>query len=86
MQDAAGSLSSSIAAGSLLKEQACYRPLSEDGQPVIGPVAGTKGAYVATGGDDSSYVERLLDIAVLFPVTIRRPPNRCAPSPIFTEQ
>ena len=49
LQEAAGSLSSSIAKGKLLKEQACYRPLSQDGQPVIGPLSSTKGVYIATG-------------------------------------
>ncbi len=29
--------------------QACYRPVTQDGAPLIGPVAGIAGAYVATG-------------------------------------
>ena len=29
--------------------QACYRPVTRDGLPLIGPVAGVEGAYVATG-------------------------------------
>jgi glycine/D-amino acid oxidase-like deaminating enzyme len=30
-------------------QQACFLPLSPDGVPVIGPVPGVAGAYVATG-------------------------------------
>jgi glycine/D-amino acid oxidase-like deaminating enzyme len=29
--------------------QACYRPVTHDGMPLIGPLAGVAGAYVATG-------------------------------------
>ena len=32
----------------MLAEQACYRPVVEDGLPLIGPVPGIDGAYVAT--------------------------------------
>ncbi len=33
----------------ILAAQACYRPVTLDGLPLIGPVAGVEGAYVATG-------------------------------------
>ena len=33
----------------VLAEQACYRPVVEDGLPLIGAVPGVAGAYVATG-------------------------------------
>ena len=33
----------------VLAEQACYRPVAEDGLPLIGAVPGAAGAYVATG-------------------------------------
>ena len=33
----------------VLAEQACYRPVVEDGLPLIGAVPGVPGAYVATG-------------------------------------
>ena len=33
----------------VLAEQACYRPVVEDGLPLIGAVPGADGAYVATG-------------------------------------
>jgi len=33
----------------ILTRQACYRPVTEDGLPLIGPVPDLKGAYVATG-------------------------------------
>lgn len=51
MQEAGEELASSISSGTLLKEQACYRPLSSDGEPVIGPLHGVEGAYIATGAD-----------------------------------
>ena len=33
----------------MLASQACYRPVTHDGLPLIGPVPGLAGAYVATG-------------------------------------
>jgi glycine/D-amino acid oxidase-like deaminating enzyme len=33
----------------VLARQACYRPVTRDGLPLIGPVPGVQGAYVATG-------------------------------------
>ena len=33
----------------VLAAQACFRPVTQDGLPLIGPVAGVEGAYVATG-------------------------------------
>ncbi|VDP66659.1 unnamed protein product [Echinostoma caproni] len=33
----------------LVTEHACYLPLSPDGVPVIGPVAGVQGIWIATG-------------------------------------
>ncbi|MDE0728290.1 MAG: FAD-dependent oxidoreductase, partial [Alphaproteobacteria bacterium] len=36
-------------AAKVLAVQACYRPLTADGLPQIGPVPGVPGAYVATG-------------------------------------
>lgn len=33
----------------VLAEQACYRPIVEDGLPMIGPVTGVAGAFIATG-------------------------------------
>jgi glycine/D-amino acid oxidase-like deaminating enzyme len=38
-----------LAASEILAAQACYRPITEDGLPLIGPVPGVAGAYVATG-------------------------------------
>lgn len=38
-----------LASALVVAEQACYRPIAADGLPVIGAVAGTEGAYVATG-------------------------------------
>jgi glycine/D-amino acid oxidase-like deaminating enzyme len=31
------------------RRQACYRPVTDDGLPLIGRVPGLRGAYVATG-------------------------------------
>ena len=38
-----------LAASEILASQACYRPLTEDGLPLIGAVPGVAGAYIATG-------------------------------------
>jgi glycine/D-amino acid oxidase-like deaminating enzyme len=38
-----------LARAPVLASQACYRPVTADGLPLIGPVPGARGAYVATG-------------------------------------
>ena len=38
-----------LGASELLASQACYRPVTEDGVPLIGRVPGVDGAFVATG-------------------------------------
>ncbi len=38
-----------LGAAEVLAEQACYRPVAEDGLPLIGRIPGVKGAFVATG-------------------------------------
>jgi glycine/D-amino acid oxidase-like deaminating enzyme len=38
-----------LAAAPIIAEQACYRPVTRDGLPLIGAVPGVAGAYVATG-------------------------------------
>jgi glycine/D-amino acid oxidase-like deaminating enzyme len=42
-------LSPVLAGAPILARQACYRPVTQDGLPLIGPVRGAPGAYVATG-------------------------------------
>ena len=42
-------LSPVLASAKVLAQQACYRPVTRDGLPLIGRVAGVEGAYVATG-------------------------------------
>jgi len=46
---AAGLVSAALAAAAVTRRQACYRPVTDDGIPLIGAVPGTSGAYVATG-------------------------------------
>jgi glycine/D-amino acid oxidase-like deaminating enzyme len=46
---AAGRVSTTLAAAKVTRRQACYRPVTEDGLPLIGPVPGVGGVYVATG-------------------------------------
>jgi len=46
---AAGRVSSVLAAARITRRQACYRPVTNDGLPLIGRVPGVTGAYVATG-------------------------------------
>ena len=42
-------LSPALAAMPIVARQACFRPVTEDGLPMIAPVNGADGAYVATG-------------------------------------
>src|SRR6202008_696723 len=42
-------LSPALAAAPIVARQACFRPVTEDGLPLIGRVPGVDGAYVATG-------------------------------------
>ena len=42
-------LSSIFRADRIIARQACFRPVTEDGLPLIGQVPGLQGAYVATG-------------------------------------
>jgi glycine/D-amino acid oxidase-like deaminating enzyme len=44
-----GALSPVLATAKILARQACYRPVTSDGLPLIGAVPGIAGAYVATG-------------------------------------
>jgi glycine/D-amino acid oxidase-like deaminating enzyme len=44
-----GQLSPALARSKILARQACFRPVTQDGLPLIGPVPGLPGAYVATG-------------------------------------
>src|SRR5262245_25970929 len=46
---AAGRVSATLAAAAITRRQACYRPVTDDGLPLIGRVPGVVGAYVATG-------------------------------------
>ena len=50
VQEAGAAVSSLLAGGRVVKEQACFLPLSPDGVPVIGRVPGARGAYIAAGG------------------------------------
>jgi glycine/D-amino acid oxidase-like deaminating enzyme len=45
----AGAHSSLLAAAEVTSRRACYRPVTIDGIPLIGPVASAPGVYVATG-------------------------------------
>jgi glycine/D-amino acid oxidase-like deaminating enzyme len=42
-------ISPALAAAPITARQACFRPVTEDGLPLIGSVPGVDGAYVATG-------------------------------------
>jgi glycine/D-amino acid oxidase-like deaminating enzyme len=46
---AAGRVSTLLAAARVTARQACYRPVTDDGLPLIGAVPGAAGAFVATG-------------------------------------
>jgi len=49
LQAMCSELSPVLAAAKIVARQACYRPITRDGLPLIGPVAGVEGAYIATG-------------------------------------
>jgi glycine/D-amino acid oxidase-like deaminating enzyme len=42
-------ISPTLAAAPIVARQACFRPVTEDGMPLMGQVPGVDGAYVATG-------------------------------------
>jgi glycine/D-amino acid oxidase-like deaminating enzyme len=42
-------ISPALAAAPIVARQACFRPVTEDGLPLMGPVPGVHGAFVATG-------------------------------------
>ncbi|MBV8505734.1 MAG: FAD-binding oxidoreductase [Alphaproteobacteria bacterium] len=49
LQAMCSELSPALATARIVARQACYRPITRDGVPLIGPVAGVEGAYIATG-------------------------------------
>lgn len=49
LQQVAGHLSSALLGVEPQRVQACYRPVYDDGSPLLGSVPGVTGAYVATG-------------------------------------
>jgi glycine/D-amino acid oxidase-like deaminating enzyme len=44
-----GRISPILASSRILTSQACFRPVTQDGLPLIGAIPGARGAYVATG-------------------------------------
>ena len=44
-----GRISPILASSHILSSQACFRPVTQDGLPLIGAIPGAPGAYVATG-------------------------------------
>jgi glycine/D-amino acid oxidase-like deaminating enzyme len=46
---AAGRVATTLAAARVTRRQACYRPVTDDGVPLVGRVPGVTGAYVAAG-------------------------------------
>jgi glycine/D-amino acid oxidase-like deaminating enzyme len=49
LQELAGRLSPVLAESKVIARQACFRPVTLDGLPMIGAIPGVPGAYVATG-------------------------------------
>ena len=49
LASAAGRVSTTLAKARVVRRQACYRPVTDDGLPLIGRVPGLRGAFVATG-------------------------------------
>ena len=49
LQAACARLSPALREGRIVARQACHRPVTQDGLPLIGRVSGVAGAYIATG-------------------------------------
>ena len=49
LKELCGRISPVLATSRVLASGACHRPLTQDGLPLIGPVTGARGVYVATG-------------------------------------
>ncbi len=49
LRNMATTFSPELGAAEVVAEQACFRPITSDGIPLIGRVSGVEGAYVATG-------------------------------------
>jgi glycine/D-amino acid oxidase-like deaminating enzyme len=49
LHDLCARISPVLADAPILKAQACYRPITQDGLPLIGAIPGIAGAYIATG-------------------------------------
>jgi glycine/D-amino acid oxidase-like deaminating enzyme len=49
LEEMCRTMSPVLASAKILARQACDRPVSRDGLPLIGPVLGVAGAYIATG-------------------------------------
>ncbi len=49
LRQLAGRISSTLTDATVTRQQACYRPICVDAMPLIGPVPGAPGAYIATG-------------------------------------
>ena len=49
LRDMAATLSPHLFDAEIIAAQACYRPVTRDGLPLLGAVPGVEGAYVATG-------------------------------------
>jgi glycine/D-amino acid oxidase-like deaminating enzyme len=49
LQRICNDLSPVLGSAEILARQACFRPVTRDGLPLIGPIPGVAGAYVATG-------------------------------------
>src|SRR5262249_13410331 len=49
LEDLCRDISPALAAAPIVARQACFRPVTQDGLPLIGAVPGVAGAYVATG-------------------------------------
>ena len=49
LQAMCSQISPTLGSARILARQACYRPITRDGLPLIGAVAGAAGAFIATG-------------------------------------
>lgn len=89
LRDITLALVPALASAPIIAEQACYRPVTADGMPLIGAIEGYEGAYVATGhsvwgmlnapGTAEALAELLLDGAARTVDLAPFAPSRMAP-------
>src|SRR5262249_18648730 len=78
---AAGRVAKALASAGIDRRQACYRPVTDDGLPLIGRVARLPQAYVATGHGPWGMLNAPATRRPLPQLLVPRPPSSTHPPP-----